>query len=246
MSFHPYLMGNFLPVEIEFELGLCDHEGMKGCIPIELIGGQYLRNGSNPSTPVNQISDYHWFDGDGMVHGVYFSDVQTGWYVNRYIQTEVYLSNQILKTTSVLPSISTLISNSTSSLSLLYTFLRSFILNRFFNLSTLTVANTALVYHDHRLLATCESGPPLILHLPQLQTLDYHLFSDPDTGLNGLGQDPLIIGSNSRWLPHSIAGILEQWTTAHPKLDPSNGELVFIGYNVGSRSSSKHITHLSL
>lgn len=71
---HPYLSGNFAPLPVTSTLtsARCTYVGE---IPKELFGGQYVRNGSNPidkSTVSVQDHDYHWFDGDGMLAGVFF------------------------------------------------------------------------------------------------------------------------------------------------------------------------------
>ncbi|EUA19076.1 retinal pigment epithelial membrane family protein [Mycobacterium xenopi 3993] len=43
-----------------------------GHIP-EYLDGRYLRNGPNPVADVDPVT-YHWFSGDGMVHGVAIRD----------------------------------------------------------------------------------------------------------------------------------------------------------------------------
>ncbi|MEM6365021.1 MAG: carotenoid oxygenase family protein, partial [Planctomycetota bacterium] len=54
-----------------------------GEIPKDL-NGLFVRNGPNPFNATS--STYHWFDGDGMVHGVRFRDGKAN-YLNRYVQT---------------------------------------------------------------------------------------------------------------------------------------------------------------
>jgi 8'-apo-carotenoid 13,14-cleaving dioxygenase len=56
-----------------------------GTIPHDL-NGRYIRIGPNPVTPPNPAS-YHWFTGDGMVHGVRLQDGQALWYRNRWIRS---------------------------------------------------------------------------------------------------------------------------------------------------------------
>ena len=75
-----YLQGNYAPVAEEvtaFDLPIV------GQLPTEL-DGRYLRNGPNPASPVTS-ADYHWFTGDGMVHGVRLRDGRAEWYRNRYV-----------------------------------------------------------------------------------------------------------------------------------------------------------------
>ncbi len=77
---NPYLHGVYAPTLDEMHV---ENLPVSGELPADLVGG-YFRNGPNPvHTPKNR---YHPFDGDGMVHGVYFRDGKAS-YRNRYIQT---------------------------------------------------------------------------------------------------------------------------------------------------------------
>ncbi|HEY5290651.1 MAG TPA: carotenoid oxygenase family protein, partial [Caulobacteraceae bacterium] len=61
-SINPYLVGNYAPVRDELDVEL----KVAGAFPAGLAGALY-RNGPNPQfTPPG---DYHWFGGDGMIHG---------------------------------------------------------------------------------------------------------------------------------------------------------------------------------
>jgi carotenoid cleavage dioxygenase len=76
----PYLSGNFAPVSEEvtaFDLPVT------GALPPEL-DGRYLRNGPNPIDP--DPATYHWFTGEGMVHGVRLRDGTAEWYRNRWVR----------------------------------------------------------------------------------------------------------------------------------------------------------------
>ncbi len=78
---NPYVRENFGPVTEEvtaFDLPVA------GTIPEEL-DGRYLRNGPNPIRPVG--ADYHWFTGDGMVHGIRLRDGKAEWYRNRWVRS---------------------------------------------------------------------------------------------------------------------------------------------------------------
>lgn len=75
-----YGAGIFGPIEDEMSVPL----KVQGRLPEDLAGA-YVRNGPNPRyTPIGR---YHWFDGDGMVHGVYF-DHGRARYTNRYVRTK--------------------------------------------------------------------------------------------------------------------------------------------------------------
>ena len=82
VSANPYLEGNFAPVLEEVtatELAVTGH------VP-EALSGRYLRNGPNPvSAP--EPSTYHWFTGDGMVHGIRLRDGRAEWYRNRWVRS---------------------------------------------------------------------------------------------------------------------------------------------------------------
>ncbi len=77
-----YLEGNFAPVRTE-------HTAVElpvtGEIP-EHLDGRYLRNGPNPVAEVDPTA-YHWFTGDGMVHGVRLRDGRAEGYRNRWVRT---------------------------------------------------------------------------------------------------------------------------------------------------------------
>lgn len=76
-----YLEGGFAPIAEEYTL---TNLSVTGHIP-DYLDGRYLRNGPNP---VGQIDPdfYHWFIGDGMVHGVRLVDGTAQWYRNRYVR----------------------------------------------------------------------------------------------------------------------------------------------------------------
>src|SRR5665213_714311 len=76
---NPYLTGNFAPIagEEDFDLDLI------GEIPAGLAGAFY-RNGPNPQ--FDPGSDYHWFAGDGMIHGFFVEGGKVR-YRNRYVRT---------------------------------------------------------------------------------------------------------------------------------------------------------------
>ncbi|GAA2151560.1 carotenoid oxygenase family protein [Actinomadura napierensis] len=56
-----------------------------GRVPAEL-NGRYLRIGPNP-LGLEDPESYHWFMGDGMVHGVRLRDGRAEWYRNRWVRS---------------------------------------------------------------------------------------------------------------------------------------------------------------
>ena len=77
---HPNLNGGFAPLLME-----CDAPDLvvEGEIPLEL-NGAFFRNGPNPQFAPR--GDYHWFAGDGMVHGFYMKEGRVS-YRNRWVRT---------------------------------------------------------------------------------------------------------------------------------------------------------------
>lgn len=79
---HPFLSGVHAPMP--GELTLIDLE-VTGTIP-PVFDGRYLRIGPNPMDP--DPAGYHWFTGDGMVHGLALKDGRAQWYRNRWIRSQ--------------------------------------------------------------------------------------------------------------------------------------------------------------
>jgi carotenoid cleavage dioxygenase len=83
--------------------------------------------------------------------------------------------------------------------------------------NTDTASNVALVHHGGRLLALGEVGFPYELRTEDLTTVG----------------------------PYDFAGKLKTYMTAHPKLDPATGELLFFGYNFASPFLTYHAADAS-
>lgn len=94
---NPYLHGVCAPTLNEIHAEDLD---VVGELPRDLVGA-YFRNGPNPVfQPKNR---YHPFDGDGMVHGVYFQGGKVA-YRNRLVQTAT-LSEEQAASCSVSPGV---------------------------------------------------------------------------------------------------------------------------------------------
>lgn len=78
---NPFLSGNLAPV---FEEVTETNLRVTGTIPPQL-DGRYVRNGPNPFGPINE-EKYHWFTGDGMVHGIRIREGKAEWYRNRWVR----------------------------------------------------------------------------------------------------------------------------------------------------------------
>lgn len=213
-----YLSGNFAPIQQVLPLTPCSYIGT---IPEELAGGEYVRNGGNPVTNGALGRDAHWFDGDGMLSGVSFR--RTGQkgiiqpeFVNRYILTDVYNSSKSLSSlrTPILPSIATLVNPMSSLITIVLRIFRTIALVILSHLpgsqqaiKKISVANTSILYHDGRALATCESGPPMRIALPGLETIGWFT-GEASEGEGIRGTSPGFGGKG----PFSF---MREWTTAH-------------------------------
>ncbi|KAJ0010507.1 hypothetical protein Pint_33331 [Pistacia integerrima] len=51
---------------------------------LECLNGEFIRVG--PNSKFSPVAGYHWFDGDGMVHGVRIKDGRAT-YVSRFVKT---------------------------------------------------------------------------------------------------------------------------------------------------------------
>ena len=81
-SANPYLTGVHTPMREELTI---EDLPVTGTIPAAL-DGRYLRMGPNPMTP--DPAKYHWFSGDGMIHGIRIENGRALWYRNRWIRSE--------------------------------------------------------------------------------------------------------------------------------------------------------------
>lgn len=218
IPFARYLKGNFAPIHKIRSAASCDYIG---AIPGDLVGGQYVRNGGNPVTNNDLGRDAHWFDGDGMLSGVFFkTDKKFGiqpQYVNRYVLTDAFLAAEAYPELRIpiLPSIATLINPKTTLgwivfiiCRTLFLILRSCLKHPSSAIKKISVANTNVIYHDGRVLATCESGPPMRVSLPSLDTVGWF------NGWKAEGEPPKSAPSSGIGGP-GISGFLKEWTTAH-------------------------------
>jgi carotenoid cleavage dioxygenase len=79
---HPMLTGLHEPMTEELTL----HDlTVEGTIP-PALDGRYVRIGPNPAAP--DPRSYHFFTGDGMLHGIRIRDGRALWYRNRWIQSD--------------------------------------------------------------------------------------------------------------------------------------------------------------
>merc|ERR1712225_143077 len=243
---HPYLHGNFAPIHRVQPLTPCSYTGS---IPQELAGGEYVRNGGNPFTNEDLGRDAHWFDGDGMLSGVAFQRQADGSirpaFVNQYILTDAYLST--LTTPSlrlpILPSIATLVNPASTLIRIIIRIFRTLLLVLLSHLpgsqqaiKKISVANTGILYHDGRALATCESGPPIRVSLPGLETVGWF------DGGKAEGEPATEDTPGDTFGGDGLLGFMKEWTTAHPRVDPVTKELILFRKQTLSEYLKKHHT----
>ncbi len=173
---NPYLQGNFAPINTEITTDTLE---VIGELPPEL-SGMFVRNAPNPQR--NPIGQYHWFDGDGMLHGVQLNHGKAT-YKNRYVRTKgwniEHEAGKAIWTGMLEPPQ----------------------LDNPHGISKNT-ANTALVWHNKQLLALWEGGAPHHISIPDLETIGEYTYNNK----------------------------LVSAFTAHPKVDPVTGEMMFFGY----------------
>lgn len=224
---HPYLSGNFAPIRETQSLTPCTFTGV---IPDELYGGEYVRNGGNPVANQDLGRDAHWFDGDGMLSGVAFRRLEKGVqpeYVNQFILTDPYLASVAspFVRTPIIPSIATLVDPLSTLSEIMLRIGRTVLLVILSRLpgseqpiKKISVANTGILFHDGRALATCESGPPMRVSLPGLETVGW--FNGKKAQGEKGGEDGPGFGGSG------LLRFMKEWTTAHPRVDPKTGELI--------------------
>ncbi|KAI3498165.1 hypothetical protein L1887_33934 [Cichorium endivia] len=193
---HHWLSGNFAPVVDETppykDLPVVGH------LP-ECMNGEFVRVGPNPKfTPV---AGYHWFDGDGMIHGLRIKDGKAT-YLSRFVKTsrlaqeEFFGGSKFMK----IGDLKGLFGLLMVQMQMLRTKLK--VLDLSFGQGT---GNTALIYHHKKLLALSEGDKPYAIKVME------------DGDLQTLG-----LMDYDKRLSHTF--------TAHPKIDPITGEMFTFGY----------------
>lgn len=157
------------------------------------------------------------------------------YFSNQYVLTDLAIfgsQNKAIRT-PILPSIATLVDPTSSLLQIAYRTVRSVFLVLLSRLSgyqaikRISVANTGIYFHDGRALATCESGPPVRIQLPGLETIGWF------NGQYAEGE-PISVDSHTEIPGFGGTGplsFMREWTTGHPKVDPRTGELFLFHCN---------------
>jgi carotenoid cleavage dioxygenase len=180
----PYLSGQYAPVFDELTV---EELRVTGELP-DGLRGAFLRNGPNQAFP--PPGRYHIFDGDGMVHGVWFDGegkAGTARYANRWVRSRGLLA-ELDEGRALYGGLSE------------FTLPGPELVAKAGMMKN--TANTHVVGHAGRILALMEGARPTELG-PDLETI-----GELDFG-----------------------GALQGAMTAHPKVDPETGAMVFFGYS---------------
>ncbi|KAM3323420.1 carotenoid 9,10(9',10')-cleavage dioxygenase 1 isoform X1 [Capsicum chacoense] len=191
-----FLSGNFAPVD---ETPPCKDLPVKGYLP-ECLNGEFVRVGPNPKFA--PVAGYHWFDGDGMIHGLHIKDGKAT-YVSRFVRTSRLKQEEFFGGAKFMKI---------GDLKGLFGLFSVYIYKLREKLKVLDTsyghgtANTAMIYHHGKLLALHEGDKPYVVKVLE------------DGDLQTLG----MLDYDKR-LQHSF--------TAHPKVDPVTGEMFTFGYS---------------
>ncbi|KAI5077805.1 hypothetical protein GOP47_0007629 [Adiantum capillus-veneris] len=194
-----YLSSNFAPLSHESPPTPCPH--IEGTIPPSL-NGVFLRNGPNPLHP--QTSNYHYFDGDGMIHAVTINN-GSAVHACRYIRTNRFVYEEAAKRPLFVRPIGEL--NGLKGIAKLLELLSRHITGIIDMSKGFGSANAGLVYFNNKVLAMSEDDKPHCLHLS----------SDGD--IHTVGR-------------FDFGGKLESSMSAHPKVDRMTNEMFTFSYNL--------------
>lgn len=81
------------------------------------------------------------------------------------------------------------------------------------------VTNTGIIYHDGRALTTCESGPPMRIQLPGLETVGWYDGNKAEGETEVKHEEPGFDGTG-------LMSFMKEWTAGHPKVDPESQEML--------------------
>jgi len=177
-----YLRNEHEPIRTE--LHVADLK-VTGELPRDLAG-LYVRN--SPAPQFEPLGRYHWFDGDGMVHGLRLENGRAT-FMNKWIRTKGFEAERAAGHALWRGIMEPL---SAEAMKLPGGPLKD-------------TANTDLVFHRGKLLALWWlSGTPYELSTKDLSTIG----------------------------PQTFGGKLTGGFSAHPKVDPRTGELVFFDYSI--------------
>ncbi|MHA7871579.1 MAG: carotenoid oxygenase family protein [Hyphococcus sp.] len=179
---NPYLHGLYAPVRDEVS---AERLEVVGEIPRDLHGG-YFRNGPNPAAPPAGM--HHWFDGDGMIHGIWFENGKAR-YRNRYVRTQDFNANG----DGVMPGIFEPSADAPGR-----------------TVHYKDTANTDLVFHNGKLLSLWYiSGQPVAVDASTLETIRTETFG---------GKLPRNVSAHSKVDPETGEFVFFDYALYEPKM----------------------------
>ncbi|KAK9834825.1 hypothetical protein WJX81_001553 [Elliptochloris bilobata] len=195
-----YGQGPYAPVDMEVLEG---DLSVEGSLP-SALDGTYIRNGPSPHPSLPPTGDFHWFDGDGMVHAVRIRK-GTAAYANHWVRTS-RLKQELRAKRRLFIRLGDLNGRGGLLLYLLSQLKERLGLKN--SKDGTGPANTSVVFHNKQVLALVETDLPYVVRVhgdAHVETLER-----------------LKVGGKK---------LLGPWA-AHPKKDPATGELVCFGWKI--------------